>query len=298
MVGNGDGIRAAGESYNLYFPASRRFEHVVVEMGCHSPRAGASAANYKNLAKQVAIAGVIAIALVWAGYGFSAGRVRETMQLSARSMPSFQHFSAPLGRIGRDLILVDPTVPAPALIRGLATAWVLNKSQPPAYLFGRIKQGGWWYFFLVAVGVKSPIPFLLLVVAGLLPFRRLAKDGRWTAMAPAACALAILVVTMPVKYNVGTRHVLVVFPLLAIVGGYGCAYLWRLQGRLPGQLRPWGRAFLAALLIWQAISTARASSDYIAYFNELAGNDPARFWLKVVIWTAARISSLCPANFG
>ncbi len=225
----------------------------------------------KNLAKQVALVAVIAIALVWAGYGFSAGHVRETMQLSAESMPSFQHFPAPLGKIGRNLILADPIVPAPALIRGLATAWVLNKSQPPAYLFGHIKPGGWWYFFLVAIGVKTPIPFLLLVVAGLFPFRQLAKDGRWTAMAPAACALAILVVTMPVKYNVGTRHVLVVFPLLAIVGGYGCAYLWR----LPGQQRPWGRAALAALLIWQGISTARASSDYIAYFNELAGKDPS-----------------------
>src|SRR5271170_2059068 len=222
--------------------------------------------------KQLAVAGAIAITVVWAGYGFAVGHVNESMHLSAESMPSFQHFPAPIGRIGRDLILSDPRVPAPALIRGLATAWVLNKTHPAAYLLGHIKEGGWWYFFLVGVGVKSTIPFLVLVIAGLFSFPELARAGRWTAMAPAVCALAILLVTMPVKYNAGVRHVLVVFPLLAIVAGYGCSYLWNLRGSLRG----WGRAGLVALLLWQCVSTVRASSDYIAYFNEFAGKDPSK----------------------
>lgn len=234
----------------------------------------------KHAVKQVVVAGVIAIVVVWAGYGFAVGHVRESMHLSADSMPSFQHFPAPLARIGRDLILSDPRVPAPALIRGLATAWVLNKTHPAAYLLGRVKQGGWWYFFLVGVGVKSTIPFLVLVVAGLLPFKRFAKEGRWTPMAPVVCALAILLVTMPVKYNAGVRHVLVVFPLLAVVAGYGCSYLWNLPrnlpGNLPGRRWIWGRGAVVALLLCQCVATVRASSDYIAYFNEFAGKDPSR----------------------
>src|ERR1035438_837348 len=39
----------------------------------------------------------------------------------------------------------------------------------------------------------------------LFSFKRLAMDGRWAAMAPAACAFAILLVTMPVTYDVGMR---------------------------------------------------------------------------------------------
>ena len=166
------------------------------------------------------------LAVVWAGYGFAVEHVRESMQISAESMPSFQHFPAPVGKIARSLILSDPRVPMPALMRGLADAWVMEKSRPAGYLLGHIKSGGWWYFFLVGVGVKSPIPFLILVVAGLLSFRTFAREGRWTAMAPAACALAILLVTMPVSINYGVRHVLVVFPLLAIVAGCGSSYLW------------------------------------------------------------------------
>jgi len=41
-------------------------------------------------------------------------------------------------------------------------------------------------------------------------------------------------------------------------------------------LRGWGRAGLVALLLWQCVSTVRASSDYIAYFNEFAGKDPSK----------------------
>ena len=151
-------------------------------------------------------------------------------------------------------------------------AWVTEKTEPTGYLLGHIKSGGWWYFFLVGVAVKTPVPFLILVVAGLFCFKGLARKGRWTTMAPAACALAILLVTLPVKINYGIRHVLVIFPLLAIVAGYGWSYLWHLNGRG----RAWGRAALILLLLWQGVSTVRASADYTAYFNEIAGKDPSR----------------------
>jgi 4-amino-4-deoxy-L-arabinose transferase-like glycosyltransferase len=268
----------------IYLPACA-LSMVLLKWGVARSRTTPQSKTYGHAAKQVAAAGVIALAVLWAGYGFSVGRVRESMQISAESMPSFQHFPAPLARIGRALVSSDAEVPAPALIRGLADAWVMEKSRPAGYLFGHLKPGGWWYFFLVGVGVKSPIPFLILVLAGLFSFHRLAREGRWTAMAPAACALAILLVTMPVKINYGVRHVLVVFPLLAIVAGHGCAYLWDLKpgngrsgdarGLWRGCRRVWRRAALVALLLWQCVSTVRASGDYIAYFNEFAGSDPS-----------------------
>jgi hypothetical protein len=226
----------------------------------------------KQTAVQLVAASLIAMALIWAGYGFSTGHVRESMNLSADSMPSFQHFPAPVGRIGRALILSDPRIPAPALMHGLAQVWVLNKTHPTAYLFGRMKPGGWWYFFLVGVAVKSPLAFLILAIAGFLYSINLAKERRWSALAPPACVLAILLVTMPVKYNAGVRHILVVFPLLAMLAGCGCSYLWNARG----PFRITARTALIALLLWQCVSTLRARNDYLAYFNELAGSDPSR----------------------
>ena len=221
---------------------------------------------------RVATAAIVAAMVVWGGYRFSLGHVRETMQISTQSMPSFQHFPGPVREVARMAIVSDWMVPAPALLRGLAVAWVFNKSEPEAYLFGRMKTGGWWYFFLVATAVKTPLPFLLLTVIGFRALFRLARQALWTQLAPAAAALAILGVTTGVNTNYGLRHVLVIFPLLATVAGQGAAALWRFSGKW----RAWGRWTLAGLLAWQAVSTMRAQSDYIAYFNELAGQDPSK----------------------
>ena len=235
-------------------------------------RAGAAPIDRQaNRLAQLSAALVVAVVVVWAGYGFSVGHIREEMQITPESMPSFQHFPGPVRNLARHLLLRDPLLPAPALLRGAAVSWTLNKSAPPAYLLGKVKDGGWWYFFLVGVAVKTPLPFLLLCLAGawaLLARRPLP----WTAVAPAASVLAILFVTMFVKYNAGVRHVMVLFPLLAVIAGCGCGFL----GQAPGRWRRVGRSTLAALLLWQCLASLRAHPDYIAYFNELAGPDASR----------------------
>jgi hypothetical protein len=253
-----------------------------------TPQAGSDSEStkrsYKKTVLDIAAAAVVVCAVVWAGYGFSMGPLKESLQVSPDSPISLHHFPGPVAKIASEVMKDDPLVPAPALLTGMRTAWFLNQGRPASYLLGHIKHGGWWYFFLLGVGVKSPIPFLLLAIAGLVCIGKFAKEGRWTALAPAACAFAILLVTMPANYDEGVRQVLAVFPLLAIVAGCGCSYLWHLQGHLQEHLQGhlqegrwgWGRVALVVLLLWQVVSTVRAGHDTIAYFNELAGSDPSR----------------------
>ncbi len=222
--------------------------------------------------KKLGLAFAVAVVVVWAGYGFSVGGIREATRISLETMPSFQHFPKPLRNIARSMVLHDTLLPAPALFRGIAISWTLNQSAPPAYLFGQTKSGGWWYFFLVAVAVKTPLPFLMLCLVGLWVLLNNSRPVRWTALAPAAAVLAIFFITMFVKYNAGVRHVMVLFPLLSVIAGTGCAYLWQAQGKR----RVWGRCALAVLLLWQCLSSLNAHPDYIAYFNELAGRNPSR----------------------
>ncbi|HSY92669.1 MAG TPA: glycosyltransferase family 39 protein [Candidatus Binatus sp.] len=228
-------------------------------------------ASPREVVKQLAIAAALAVVTVWATYGFAVGHAREAMNLSPTSMPSFQHFPAPLARAGRWLVARDPLLPAPALMKGVAVAWVLNHERPTAYLLGRIKDGGWWYFFLLGVAVKSPLPFLILAGVGAASLNKIPPQRRWRALAPALATLAVFLITMPVSYNAGVRHVMVVFPLLAIVAGAGCSYLWQ----VPAAGRIAARVVVIALLSWQVVSTARASGDFLAFFNELAGRDPS-----------------------
>lgn len=221
---------------------------------------------------QLAMAAAIALLIVWGGYRFSVGRVQESMRLSPATMPSFEHFPSPLPSIARKAVQSDVLVPAPALLLGLAEAWVLNKSTPEAYLLGKTKSGGWWYFFFVAAGVKLPLPFLILTLFGLVASVQLALRREWKPLLPAVAALAILTVTTRVGCYYGVRHVLVLFPLLAVVATAGAAWLWQRKHRI----RFVTRALLVGLLVWQCVASLRAHPDYIAYFNQLAGHTPSQ----------------------
>jgi hypothetical protein len=273
-LGFAAGLALASKATTVIFFPAAALAIVLAKWASTRTIVGENAAPRKTVSqtlRQIMIASALALVTVWATYGFAVQHVREGMNLPP-TMPAFRYFPAPLARAGRWLVASDPLIPAPALIKGVADAWVLNKEKPAAYLLGHIKDGGWWYFFLVGVAVKSPLPFLILAAVGVASLKKFDAQRRWRAMAPALAALAVFLVTMPVKYNAGVRHVMVVFPLLAIVAGRGCSYLWHLQPRwrIPA------RVALIALLCWQGVSTVRASSDFLAYFNELAGSDPSK----------------------
>ena len=152
---------------------------------------------------------------------------------------------------------------------------MFTKEGASSYFLGTTRIGGWWYFFFVDLALKSPLPFLILSVIGFVALARFVREKKWTPLAPGVSALAILLATTTVKVYYGIRHVIVLFPLLAIVAGCGAAWLWQ----RPGNRRIWGRLLLAGLLLWQCISTVAARHDYIAYFNELAGRDPSRIFV-------------------
>jgi hypothetical protein len=73
---------------------------------------------------------------------------------------------------------------------------------------------------------------------------------------------------MPVKINIGIRHVLPIYPLLAVSAGCAMATLW-----------PRRRAVVVAIVVAEIIVSARAHPDYLAYFNAFAGREPQRILL-------------------
>ncbi len=235
----------------------------------------AESVNHSRMLRQATVAGLLAMVVVWGGYAFSMGRVQESMQLTTQTMPSFQHLPAPLRQVARRVVLANPQVPAPGLFRGLVSAYVFNQEGPPSYFRGHIRKGGWWYFFLVDLALKSPLPFLLLSLLGFAALPGLAREKGWTAVAPGASAIAILLATTTIKVYYGIRHVIALFPLLSVVAACGAVFLWQAKGTW----RHAARVLLGGLLLWQAISSIAARQDYIAYFNELAGRDPSRIFV-------------------
>jgi hypothetical protein len=222
--------------------------------------------------KLISLAALIACLMVWGGYRFSFDHIVEAVGIVRQPPPTFQHFPRPLAALGRKLLIWDPKLPAVEMFSGLANLWSITHSGADAYIFGHIKSGSWWYFFLVGLGVKAPIPFLLLCIAGVFfTFKRATEIG-WAGAAPAASLIALLMATMFVSYDAGMRHVLLLFPLLAVVAGFGALRLWQLQS--PRNFI--ARALVIVLLVWQGAASYGARADYLAYFNELAGKNPSR----------------------
>jgi len=68
--------------------------------------------------------------------------------------------------------------------------------------------------------------------------------------------------------NIGVRHVLILFPLMAIVAGAFFVAMWQRYQLVAV------RMLLVALFSWQVANVANAHPDYLASFNEQAGSHP------------------------
>ena len=132
------------------------------------------------------------------------------------------------------------------------------------FLLDRFSGSGWWYYYLVAMLVKIPLPILLAVGLGkfyLWKFRPLsAKDLSFLAIPP---AFFLVIACFVNTVNIGVRHVLPVYPFLLVIAGGSFAWAERLGGKMKSLLP----AFLG---FWLIAGSLRAFPNYLSYFNEIA----------------------------
>ncbi len=149
------------------------------------------------------------------------------------------------------------------------------QGQYSVFFHGQLSRTGWWYYYLAALALKTPIPALLLVAAGLVV---LVAGGRWRRD-PLGSAVLVL---PPLVYltlfswltdiNLGVRYVLPVYPFLFLTA----ASLWA----APWAARGWMRAVLAVALLAQVGATWLSRPYYLSYFNALAGGSQNGYrWL-------------------
>lgn len=192
--------------------------------------------------KALGVAAGVALLGIWAAYGFQVG-MRDGLPL-----------------------------PLHLLWDGLQAAMRHNTRGQATYLLGRAYSDGDWRFFPVALGVKTPLTLLALGVAGAGFLANRARASRdWRLWVPLIAALAVLIVTIPARINLGVRHVLPILAVLSLTGGVAVVHAWRKTRNAPTARAAF--VVLAAAGLW---STARAHPDYLAWFNELAGRHPER----------------------
>jgi hypothetical protein len=130
-----------------------------------------------------------------------------------------------------------------------------------AYLLGEYSSTGWWYYFPVAILVKTPLPALLLAGVGLA--RRHRTEVLVFVLAPIVVFLGAGIAS---RVNIGLRHVLAIYPFLYVLAGFGVA-------RLIGAGRFW-RTVVVALAAAHAAAALWIQPHHLSYFNVLAGGAP------------------------
>lgn len=219
-------------------------------------------------------ASVIALLLcfltIWAGYRFSltpltrfenTPHTRVDHSVETGLCYDITHF-----------ILEAIPIPPTEFRKGINDFCIRNKYGHLAYLMGDIKRQGWWYFFPILILLKTPLPFLILSAIGFFFISKnfFANLGWLQLSVPAVATMGILAVGMSAHVDNGLRQLLSVYPLLAIVAGYGALKLMSLNTRF--KLVGWG--LITILFSWQLISSFAAHPDYLPYFNELVRNHP------------------------
>ncbi len=135
-----------------------------------------------------------------------------------------------------------------------------------SYLRGQWRQGGWWYYYLYAMGIKVPIATLTLVLLALAGFaastmyrsKRIVDEV--LLMIPAG--VLILFVSSQLGFNHHLRYVLPVFP-----------HAFILCGRLVANPHRWSVPVALVLILattatWESL---RHFPHSLSYYNTLVG---------------------------
>ncbi|HEX7833711.1 MAG TPA: glycosyltransferase family 39 protein [Thermoanaerobaculia bacterium] len=147
-----------------------------------------------------------------------------------------------------------------AFIGGIRKLAEVDRLGHKSYLLGELRTTGWWYYFPIALALKTTLASLVLAIAALF-----AKRQRVAGEALAAVA-AILLVAMPSHLNLGIRYVLPLYAPLSIAAA--AAALTMLRSTRPLRIAA------IVLLAWHCGASLLAHPDGFAYFNEAAGREP------------------------
>jgi hypothetical protein len=220
-------------SFVVYFPAAA-FVLIVIRRRLHFPKFIAAAS--------------VASLLVWATFRFTFTTLQAADPRAAEMCAEVFHAPA---------LATAFRLPAPDYINGFIEVARHDRRGHRAFLFGEMRDGrGWWYYFPVALFFKTPIPFLLLALAGSV----LSMARRRFEVA--LIALVLLAVAMTGHINIGVRHVMPIYAPLSIAAAFAIVELRRF------------RAVSIALIAWLVIGSALAHPDYLPWFNAFAGSHP------------------------
>jgi 4-amino-4-deoxy-L-arabinose transferase-like glycosyltransferase len=205
-------------------------------------------------------ASTIAIVVLWAFYGFRYAARPGGMPLT----PSLVEYAQGLKGVEPKvyLALARWHILPESYLYGMVDVRLISDSFS-TYIFGKVYAKGVWFYFPAAFIIKSTAAFMgLLLLAGFAIATGKLRARREIFFLTIPPVLYLLIAT-GTGLNIGARHILPMYPFLAVlIGGAALA--------LAHSDRRWA-CVVGLLLAWHAVSSARAYPNYLAYSNEFWG---------------------------
>jgi 4-amino-4-deoxy-L-arabinose transferase-like glycosyltransferase len=206
---------------------------------------------------------IVAVAALWAFYGF-----RYAARPAGLAMnPTLNEYAAPLTGINSWVIghVAHWRLLPESYLMGMTDIHYAAQ-QYPIFLLGHDYAHGVWWYFPVALSIKTTLGLIGLVVLASIAlansFCRRLRQGRELAylVVPGAIYLGVAILS---GMNIGTRHVLFLYPLAALLAAAGLVALARHSRRWL-----WVGG---GLVVFHVISAMAIFPAEMAYANEAWG---------------------------
>ncbi len=223
-------------------------------------------------------ASLIALLVVASGYGFHA---LPAFTAETRPHRKIDLLIGWMGTSVRDQVYrwIEIPIPGYRYVTMLMRQFAHVTEGHEAYLLGQRSTQGWWYFFPVAMSIKTPMTTLLLWLGGisgtfLQAFRR-QGENRWRVWNSVVWwgtpIGVILLPAMAGSANMGVRLVLPIYPFLFLFAGTVLAF-WEKRYR-------WWRRIVWAMVLLGFLSVLLQAPRYLSYVNEAWGGPQAGWQL-------------------
>jgi 4-amino-4-deoxy-L-arabinose transferase-like glycosyltransferase len=203
---------------------------------------------------------VLAVMVLWAFYGFRYAARPAGLVMN----PTLSEYAAPLTGINSWVIghVANWRLLPESYLMGMTDIHYAAQ-QYPIFLLGHDYPHGVWWYFPVALSIKTTLGLIgLVVLAGIALISRRLRLGREFAylVVPGAIYLAVAILS---GMNIGTRHVLFLYPLAALLAAAGLTALAKHSRRWL-----WIGGGLVACHVVSALAVFPAE---MAYANEAWG---------------------------
>ena len=216
----------------------------------------------------LAVIAVISVGLLWAFYGFRYASRPAGLELNPPAAEYIKGLSRPAELKLLQTISYYKLLPE-SYIYGLADVRMISDFYA-SYLLGRPYPHGVWFYFPVAMAIKSTVPFLVLLAVSIWTIMRRKLPARevWFLTLP---PVLYLIVAMSAHMNIGMRHVLPMYAFLTVLEAGAGVTLARENTRWVN--------ILVVLLVFQIFTSLSAYPNYIPYANELWGGSSQTYKL-------------------